>query len=107
MTRLGIRVPTVLLYGVKRLALDERTTMSLLVQRWIRTGLSDGFGNLFNIEVPTDGRMSECRIQLPADTRQALRVRATELDLSGAHLMRLWMAQGLHDERNGSIPIAD
>ena len=92
--RFGFRVPTLLLIQAKHVALDQEAPLATLVRRWISEGLANGRDQPI-VRVPTDGRLSEYPITMPLALRTSIHELSCITQLSGARLVRHWIAQGV------------
>jgi hypothetical protein len=102
--RFAFMVPTLLMREVKQIALDREATVADMVREWIALGLDRRFDQHELISIPSDGRMTQYPICLPVAVRRAIQDLCDKVDMSGAQLMRRWMAQGVQEthRRNGS-----
>lgn len=93
--RFAFLVPNSLLRQIKQLALDCDTTVSELVRSWIDVGLAHGFDEQPLRPMSYGGPMKQYPINVPSGVRAAIQRRCEESDLSGAQLLRRWLACGL------------
>lgn len=96
--RFAFQVPKPVLRAMKQAALDRDLTVSELLRRWIEQGLAGCFDRA---QPPVPSRrdpMVQFPVNLPAETRTALRLRCEQEDLRAAQLIRRWIAQALAEE---------
>lgn len=95
--RFAFQVPRPVLRAMKQAALDRDITVSELLRQWIEQGLAGCFDRA---QPPVPSRrepMVQFPVNLPAETRTALRLRCEQEDLRAAQLIRRWIAQALAD----------
>jgi hypothetical protein len=104
--RFAFMVPTLLMREVKQIALDREATVADMVREWITLGLERRFDQNELVSIPSDGRMTQYPICLPVAVRRAIQDLCVKVDMSGAQLLRRWMAQGvLESHRANGSPV--
>lgn len=93
--RFAFQLPRTTLRAVKRAALDRDMTATDLVHEWVTVGLAGGYDDERVSLPPRERPMSQFPITLTRQEREALQSRCAEEGMSGAQLVRRWVAHGL------------
>ena len=93
--RFAFQLPRTMLRAVKRAALDRDMTATDLVHEWVTVGLAGGYDDQRITLPPRELPMSQFPVTLTRPEREALQVRCVEEGMSGAQLVRRWVAHGL------------
>lgn len=93
--RFAFQLPRATLRAVKRVALDRDMTATDLVHEWIAVGLAGGYDDQRACLPPRQEPISQFPVTLTHQERQALHARCVEEGMSGAQLVRRWVAHGL------------
>ncbi|MEZ5265292.1 MAG: hypothetical protein R2755_26735 [Acidimicrobiales bacterium] len=97
--RYAFQLPRSTLRAVKQLALDRDVTASDLVRAWVEAGLAGAYDGE-RVPVPAwEGAISQFPVTIASETKAALQQRCAEEGLSGAQLVRRWVAHGLRQAR--------
>lgn len=94
--RFAFQLPRTALHAIKKAALDRDIAATQLVREWITTGLAGGFDDRRVPQLSRGQPISQFPVALTPQERRALRDRCIEEDMSGAQLVRRWVACGLH-----------